>query len=138
MKVHDFFEGLPNGYTKHFFRSAFAAAERGDGVGSSRQSRHGAVVVSGARILARGYNQYKTHTALAAFTKWPFLHAESHAIIRCGLDNCTDNIIFSVRLRKNGNIGLANPCHICRAFMRNVGISTVYYTTDTGYICEGL
>ena len=132
MVVDVFLDSINNDNIRSLFRSATATAAHSVGVGKSG-FKHGAVLTDGYSVVATGFNQYKTHPALREFTKWPFLHAESHALVRFGLDFCDGLLMVSVRIRKTGDIGMSRPCDVCKALMLSAGVRRVYYTTDTGF-----
>ena len=87
-----------------FFIAAKAVSMNGSGVGAGRKAyRLGSVLVNKNSIISVGNNSYKTHPLLKHRTEWPFLHAEQHAIIKRGLDNCEGLDLYVVRILKNFN-----------------------------------
>ena len=106
----------------------------GTGVGGGRKSyRLGAVLVNKKNyIISVGNNSYKTHPLLKYRTKWPFLHAEQHAIIKRGLDNCEGLDLYVVRILKNLNYAISYPCTVCKVLIKEVGIRNVYYIDKKG------
>lgn len=87
-----------------------------------------ALVVSKNQVLSVGYNQPKTHP-ISAETAQQELHAEMHAILRCGSPQGADVIV--ARCRPSGKPGLAKPCHICEGILRRFGVRRVYYTMNS-------
>lgn len=102
------------------------------GVGENK-FRLGACVFN-SRTYVAAANMDKTHPLLKKFYKYPYLHAESHAIIKRGLDNCEGDSIMVVRLRKDNSLTMAKPCDNCIALIKHVGIRHVYYTNWEGVI----
>lgn len=113
--------------------AASAVAKAGPGVGKNRY-RHGAVIVDGSKVLATGFNQLKTHRKLASFTKHPYLHAETAAILRAGLDACEGSDLYVVRIDRRGHLAESCPCETCQAVINEAGLRHVYYTNDSGNV----
>tara|TARA_R100000306_G_scaffold30909_1_gene33142 strand:+ start:46 stop:423 length:378 start_codon:yes stop_codon:yes gene_type:complete len=113
-----------------FTTAAHAVAMTGSGVGTRGNFRLGAVLVYKNSIVSTGTNSYKTHPLMAARTAWPFLHAEQHAIVRAGVDNCEGLDLYVARVLKNNDLAMSRPCDICDQFIKDVGIKNVYYSTD--------
>lgn len=120
---------------KKFFDCAYSVALSGPGVGG--RNRHtfklGAVIVDRKRVVMARFNCLKTHTKLRSYSPWPYLHAESYAILSLGLENCNNKTMYVVRVRSDGSIGLALPCSSCMALIKAVGIREVFYSTYEGY-----
>lgn len=117
---------------KHL-ESARAVALSAPGVGKSK-FRVGAVLVHRRHgIIAAKCNSYKTHPALARFTKWPHLHAEAAVVLAAGFDAAEDCDVYVARVMRGGGVGMAKPCsEICQPIMREAGVRRVWYTTDGG------
>ena len=115
-----------------FFIAAKAVAMSGNGVGKKKNFRLGAVLVDKNSVMSVGNNSYKTHPIMATRTEWPYLHAEQHAIIRRGLDNCDDLDLYVVRVLKNNEYATSYPCEVCRELISSIGIRNVYYTDEGG------
>ena len=115
-----------------FFIAARAVAMNSLGVGPRNTFRLGAILVDKNSILSVGNNSYKTHPLMAYRTKWPFLHAEQHAIIRRGLDNCEGHDLYVVRILKNLDYAISYPCKVCRQLISDVGIRNIFYINKTG------
>ena len=115
-----------------FFVAAKAGAMNSLGVGPRNTFRLGAVLVEKNSILSVGNNSYKTHPLMAHRTKWPFLHAEQHAIIRKGIDNCEGYDLYVVRILKNLEYAISYPCNVCRKLISDVGIRNIFYINEAG------
>ena len=133
MKISEFFEqDFGKARIKKGFEAAYVAALAGPGIGQG-EFRLGAAIAHNTDIKAVGFNQYKTHPKLAERTAWPCLHAETNAIFKCGTDNIEEWwTMYVLRIKRNGDIGLAKPCDICQEFIRDVNLFT-YFTTEDGY-----
>jgi deoxycytidylate deaminase len=117
---------------KKFITAAHAVAMTGNGVGMRSKFRLGAVLVHKNSIVSVGTNSYKTHPLMRKRTEWPFLHAEQHAIIRAGVDNCEGLDLYIARVLKNNTLALSKPCDVCAELIREVGIKRTFYSTDAG------
>ena len=116
-----------------FFIAAKAVSMNGNGVGAGRKAfRLGSVLVNKNCIISVGNNSYKTHPLLKYRTEWPFLHAEQHAIIKRGLDNCEGLDLYVVRILKNLSYAISYPCTVCKVLIKEVGIRNVYYIDVKG------
>ena len=114
-----------------FTTAAYAVAMTGNGVGMRGKFRLGAILVHKNSIVSVGMNSYKTHPLMATRTLWPFLHAEQHAIIRAGLDNCEGLDLYIARVLKNNDLAMSKPCDVCIKLIEDVGIKNVYHSTNT-------
>ena len=116
-----------------FFIAAKAVSMNGNVVGAGRKAyRLGSVLVNKNSIMSVGNNSYKTHPLLKHRTEWPFLHAEQHAIIKRGLDNCEGLDLYVVRILKNLSYAISYPCTVCKILIKEVGIRNVYYIDVKG------
>ena len=115
-----------------FFIAAKAVAMNSVGVGPRNTFRLGAILVEKNSILSVGNNSYNTHPLMAYRTKWPFLHAEQHAIIRKGMDNCEGYDLYVVRILKNLDYAISYPCKVCRKLISDVGIRNIFYINEAG------
>jgi len=120
-----------------FATAAHAIAMSGNGVGMKSKFRLGAVLVHRNSIVSIGMNSYKTHPLMAARTEWPFLHAEQHAIIRAGVDNCEGLDLYIARVLKNNDLALSKPCKVCTELIKDVGIKNIYYSTNAKEFISG-
>ena len=120
-----------------FATAAHAIAMSGNGVGMKNKFRLGAVLVHRNIIVSIGMNSYKTHPLMAERTEWPFLHAEQHAIIRAGVDNCEGLDLYIARVLKNNDLALSKPCKVCIELIKDVGIKNIYYSTNAKEFISG-
>lgn len=121
---------------ERFTTAAHAIAMSAPGVGVNGKFRLGAVLVHRNSIVSVGMNSYKTHPLMASRTSWPFLHAEQHAIIRAGLNNCEGLDLYIARVRKNNDLAMSKPCSVCIRLIHDVFIKNVYYSTNTKRFVE--
>jgi len=119
------------GKIKHFFRLAAEEAAL-----SEMKYRHGAVIVRGGRILAKGFNHYcrtphsmSTHAEMAALDNLEGSTKEEQK------ERAKESDLFVVRLggraiepqeaiwKRN-----SRPCPVCVEQMHRYGVKRVYYT----------
>ena len=108
----------------------------------------GCVAVYKNKIIGMGFNSTKTHPLQKEYNKVRFtgdysphcMHAEVHALMPIrNMDIDWSKVkVYTYRICKgNPNKGaLARPCPSCQAFMRDLGIKHIYYTTSTTPVHE--
>ena len=107
---------------------------------SDHKFRVGAAIIKGRRIISLGCNSSKTtpfiRNKLNDRTLVDRLHAEMSAILKAQGDvsRCK---IYVARITTMG-LGNARPCGLCMSMIKEAGIKEVYYTTDDGWIGEGV
>lgn len=117
-----------------FMEVALAEAISSKGVSGRNGTtfRLGALIVRKGRILSIGNNSYKTHPIMLKFYPYQFLHAETSAILKNGIDNCLDTTLIVARVIADNSPALAKPCSSCLDFSRSVGVKYIYYSTKNG------
>lgn len=128
MKIID----LPKTKHSRYFEAAHLAAAFFCGAGRNN-FRLGSCLIHKKQIVSVKANSAKTHPKLVKFTKYPFLHSESNAILSYGLDNCEGCSLYVVRILRNEELAMAKPCDTCQELIKHVGIKKVFYTTENGY-----
>lgn len=126
-----------------FFEAAKKAA------GESTFKVHvGAVAVLRGRVIASAASLDKTEPLQKFYNKarsinqvglcLPKVHAEVALIKKLmKLDVPMREVkVYIYRTCKSREKGLARPCRACLWGLRDLGIRTVFYTTDDGYCCE--
>ena len=120
-----------------FVNIALGAALAGPGVGRRNCYRVGAVLFNKNKVITAKHNQIKTHPALAKFSKFPYLHAETACILGEGLDSCRGLNMLVVRVHKDDEtLSCAEPCDVCRGFIKMAGIKNLYYSDWNGNIVK--
>lgn len=126
---------------KRCFRHARHMAE----MSSFSRARIGCVVAYKGRVLAAGMNSRKSHPVQEHYNRyrkfddhcWPpaALHAETAALVQLqGEDIPWDKVdVYVYRIRKDRPHGLAAPCPACMQYLKDLGVKSIYYTTDDGY-----
>lgn len=114
---------------RNFLSLAMKVAEDSD-----LDSRHGAVVVKGGRVLSLATNK-KRNDLNVAFSHegyQPVLttHAEVAAMNRISADQLRGAIIYVARVDANGKPLISRPCFRCMDALVEAGVKKVVYTTS--------
>lgn len=101
-----------------------------------------AAIVYKGRVIAYGYNQYRTSWVQRRFKRNEhshYSHAETDAVknaLKCtDIDTISKSTLIIVRAKEvNGKnvFGNAKPCSGCQECIKWMGIKKVIYTTDEG------
>ena len=115
------------------------------------KARIGAVVVLGREVIAVGVNSAtKSHPLQAKYNMTyrnlygqckHHLHAEFDAILRAintSKATLSDAKLYVYREHLDGRIGMCRPCKACMAYIKDMGITEIFYTTDAGLCSENL
>lgn len=117
--------------TSGILKMAISEAEKS----TFKQFRVAAVIFSGPRILSTGTNAIRSHSKInKKFQEYlGSIHAEQASIL-AAKRNLKGTSMLIVRINKNGVLGMAKPCDMCRGFIETVGIKEIYYSTSNGEI----
>lgn len=108
----------------------------------------GCVAVYKGKVIGIGCNTEKTHPSQKYYNRFReskddvFINHKLHAEINClnQLKHTEINYskikLYIYRIRKDKQFGMSRPCPSCMAAIKDMGIRTIYYTTDDGYACE--
>tara|TARA_B000000557_G_scaffold85451_1_gene68701 strand:- start:1903 stop:2337 length:435 start_codon:yes stop_codon:yes gene_type:complete len=96
--------------------------------------RHGALLVRGGSILNSAYNK-NSHIGWAnRFRAKSCGHATHHAELGAilGIDRAKSSgaDVYVVRIGKNGELKLSQPCLMCQSVLAHMGVKRVYYSID--------
>ena len=106
------------------------------------RARIAAVIVKRNKVIAYGFNQYKSHTLQARYarnSKSIDLHAEidaiKNALKKISVEELKSCDIYIARAKKIPNeskyiSGLVKPCTGCQAAIEAFGLRNVYYTDE--------
>lgn len=89
-----------------------------------------ACLVRKKRVISIGIAQKKTHPLQARFCKHEkaiYLHAEISAIVNARED-VRGADLYIMRVRPDGERGLAKPCRGCARAIKHYGVRNVYYS----------
>ncbi len=96
--------------------------------------RHGAVLVTGGRVIRAAANTWKHSSLGTRFRNVKLGKATRHAEVSCvtGIDKeLTDNaLMYVVRIGRGGDLRMSKPCEMCQAVLSFVGIRSVIYSID--------
>lgn len=112
----------------------------------------GCIAVYKGNIIAKGYNQEKTHPMQSYYNRYRSLNKANcgvmlpkvHAEIAClsAIKNMNINFskvkLFIYRPMISKDYGMARPCPACMKAIKDLGIKDIYYTTEYGYAHETL
>lgn len=100
-------------------------------------------------MLAVGYNTNKTHPLQKKYNRYrkmkysrtepiETLHAELSCLIQIkDMDiNFNKVELYIYRENKNGDLAISRPCAACMKMIDQLGIKTIHYTTDGGFVKE--
>lgn len=105
------------------------------------RAKIGAVIVSGGRVVAKGFNKIRGSKKIKQ-KRWPStLHAECDAILNAIKSGCYDDLnratMYVSHIRPSGTIGNACPCGDCMEVIRGSGkFKKVVFTCGNGEIGE--
>lgn len=89
-----------------------------------------AALVKRGRIEYVGYNRYKTHPLQLQYGKCKeaiYLHAEIDCLRKAGKRAKGMDMVI-VRIKANGDLGLAKPCEGCARAIKFFGIKNTYWS----------
>lgn len=111
----------------------------------------GCAVYYKGNIIAKGFNSNKTSPVQERYNVYRYRNegdryypAKNHAEISTlkkirNLDIDFSKVrVYTYRELKDGKIANSRPCPSCLAFIKQLGIKQIYYTTNDGYAKEKL
>ena len=109
-----------------------------EGIGRRKNFKLSAGLLSSTQRLVNVKSPlYKTHPILSTLSDWPYLHAETNAIISYGMDFCRHLDLAVARVTLDEKPTMSKPCRVCQEIIERVGIRNVWYTDWNGeWICE--
>ena len=114
---------------------------------SSVRHQIGCVVTYKGYILAVGHNKTKSHPLQKTYNAFRFsedtnhsIHAEVDALVQVAKRpiDFSKVTVYTYRPCKSRKSGMARPCPSCMAYIKQLGIKKLCYSTDEGYACETL
>ena len=61
------------------------------------------------------------------------LHSEMSAILKLGIDDCSNLTFHIVRIDNRLKLAFSKPCRGCQHLLRSVGFKKVFYSTKNGF-----
>jgi deoxycytidylate deaminase len=109
----------------------------------------GCIAVYKGKIIAKGYNQSKTHPMQMKYNRYREMNytcknmlAKVHAEVKVlsqikNMDIDFKKVkLFIYRARVDRPYSISRPCQACMKAIIDLGIKDIYYTTDNGYAHE--
>ena len=97
--------------------------------------RHGCIAVSSGKIIAKGYNKYRTYSKDGLIPETCSCHAEIDVLRKCNkLPEKNKISIYVVRLSEGDNLSNSTPCQQCVDTMKDFGIKKIIYSHKNGVI----
>jgi len=102
----------------------------------NRQKKHISLVIHKKRIIAVGFNHFKSHPkAKELGYTFDEMHSELDAYRKIPKNLLGKKLILvNARYNKFGQMRMSKPCVTCESWCREI-FSKIYYTTDDG-ICK--
>ena len=126
----------------------FAKALFQKGATSNGKTFNVCFAVKKSRVLAIGINDYSRVMSgwckplKTVYKKYgeksyqPSLHAEMSAILKLGLEDCSDICFYNVRLDKNCHCRNSEPCKNCFRILKMLNAKKMYFYNNDMEICE--
>ena len=104
----------------------------------------GCIIVKGNKVLGRGHNVEKSHPKQKYLnnkcrkfnTQNAYIHSELSAVLHAQTKDLEGATCYIYREDNNGNLSCCRPCPACEFILRQVGITTVYYTDKNRFVKE--
>lgn len=114
---------------------------------SSKQtgkSFHTTFAFRGNKLLSIGINNYNKHHPSHKFGKYkptkgsgiyvPGIHSEVSALIKLGLEDCSDITFVNFRINNNGTLANSKPCLNCKRVLEQVGYKKIWYFDGSKFL----
>jgi len=113
---------------ERFVSVAVSEAEK-----STLSAKLGCVAVVSGKIIARGFNHYRTFSKDGLIEKTCSCHAEMDVLRKCLKQNKIRKLaLYIVRISKMGELVCSTPCINCWEKMRLFHIKTITYINISG------
>ena len=103
--------------------------------------RHGCVASRNGKIIARGFNHYRTFSRDSIINNTCTCHAECdvvHKLLNSGVSDFRKIVFYIVRINKKNETKQSGPCIDCYNTLVKCGVRKIVYTTDEGVIKTNL
>ena len=100
---------------------------------SDLRARLGCVAVASGKIIAKGYNHYRTYSKDGLIEKTCSCHAEISVLHKCLKLNIKKKItLYIARVTKEGDLVCSAPCKQCTEKMKEFRIKRLVYISEKG------
>lgn len=97
------------------------------------RAKLGCVAVVSGKIVARGYNNYQTHSRDGLIKKVCSCHAEIAVLRKCLRRNINGKInLYVIRVTHDGDFACSAPCMQCTEVMQDFNIKNITYIAENG------
>jgi hypothetical protein len=99
----------------------------------NRQKKHTSLVLHKKRVIAIGFNHFKTHPKAKEFGYlFDEMHSELDAYRKIPKHFLGKKLILvNVRYNKFGQMRMSKPCQTCESWCKQI-FNKIYYTTNEG------
>lgn len=109
----------------------------------SGKSFHVTFVYKKNKLLCIANNNYKKNHPYHKFGEYKAIkngkkyqagiHSECAALIKLGLEDCSDLTFVNLRVDNNGNPAISKPCANCQRLLDQVGYKKIFYYDGKQY-----
>lgn len=99
--------------------------------------RHGCVAVVSGKIVARGFNNYRTYSRDGMIQNTCSCHAEISVLRKCIKQNIKKKItLYIARISASDTLSASQPCIDCYNTMKQFDIKRIVYSDKQGSIIK--
>lgn len=122
---------MNNEYSKNDMKYMQVAVE--EAYKSTVTHKHGCVAVLSGKVIARGYNKYRTYSKDGLIHENYSCHAEIDVLRKCRKQNITKKFsLYIVRLSNSHHICNSFPCKQCYETMKEFPVKNIIYSAGNG------
>ena len=95
--------------------------------------RHGAVLVSGGRVISSGFNKPNFSSFAERFRTAPgpaTVHAEINCVYNVPKEHLEGSAVYVVRLDTEDRLRLSRPCPMCINALKFCNVAKIYYSDN--------
>lgn len=114
-------------------------------VHQSGRTFHVTFVYKKNKMLCIGHNNYNKKHPYHKFGVYkPFkdggenyvagIHSECAALIKLGMEDCSDLTFVNIRIGSDGNAAISKPCDNCQRLLNEVGHKRIWFYDGSRYV----
>jgi hypothetical protein len=112
-------------------------------VHQSGKSFHVTVVYRKNKMLCIANNNYNKNHPYHKFGEYAAtkggdymagIHSETAALIKLGLEDCSDLTFVNLRIDNNGNPAISRPCDNCQRVLDQIGYKKIWFYDGKQYV----